>query len=185
MLPLLNVYAKGRRKTAATKLILCAVFTALLFVIAQIPDYRYVAKNFDFTALSAPLCSLESFSAWSDGLPIWGGIAVFEALRLMGCLTVTMLVVLLSVWVSNQIITMSVSAGILLMPMLLHLLEINFLDKVSFYLPLTGTELLSWQGSFTKALLYYGITFAAGLAAVILTLRYAHNGYRMNKKIMK
>ena len=185
MLPLLNVYSKGRRKTAATKLILCALFTAILFVIAQIPDYRYVAKNFDFPALSAPLCSLESFSAWSDGLPIWGGIAVFEALRLMGCLTVTMLVVLLSVWVSNQIITMSVSAGILLMPMLLHLLEINFLDKVSFYLPLTGTELLSWQEGPTKALVYYGITFALGVAATIMTLRYAHNGYRMNKKIMK
>jgi hypothetical protein len=96
-----------------------------------------------------------------------------------------MLVVLFSLWVSNQIITMSVSAGVLLMPMLLHLLEIKFLDKVSFYLPLTGTELLTWQDSFTKALLYYGITFAAGLAAVILTLRYAHNGYRMNKTAMK
>ena len=68
---------------------------------------------------------------------------------------------------------------------MLCLLETRFLDKVSLYLPLTGTELLTWQGSFTKALLYYGITFAAGLAAVILTLRYAHNGYRMNKKIMK
>ena len=185
MLPLLNIYAKGRRKTAATKLILCALVTALLFVIAQIPDYRYVAKNFDFPALSAPLCSLESFSGWSDRIPIWGGIAVFELLRFMSCLTLTMLIVLLSVWVSNQIITMSVSVGLMLLPMLLHLLDINFLDKVSVFLPLTGTELLTWQGSFTKALLYYGITFAAGLAAVILTLRYAHNGYRMNKKIMK
>jgi hypothetical protein len=71
------------------------------------------------------------------------------------------------------------------MPMLLHLLEINFLDKVSFYLPLTGTGLLCWQEGPTKALIYYGIVFILGIASVILTLRYAHNGYRMNKKTMK
>ncbi|MBQ5608214.1 MAG: hypothetical protein IIU86_04245 [Oscillospiraceae bacterium] len=58
--------------------------------------------------------------------------------------------------------------------LLLCLLETRFLDKVSFYLPLTGTELL-----------YYGVTFAAGLTATVLTLRYAHNGYRMNKTAIK
>ena len=120
-----------------------------------------------------------------DTLPLWGGIAVFEVLRLASCLALTGLVVLLSLWVSNQIITMSVSAGLLLLPMLLHLLDIKFLDKVSFYLPLTGTNLLCWQDGFGKALLYYGVTFALGIAAVVLTLCYAHNGYRMNKKTMK
>lgn len=185
MLPLLNIYAKGRRRTAATKLLLCTLVTVLLFVIAQIPDYRYVVKNFGFPALGAPLCSLESFASWGDGLPVWGGIAVFEGARLMTCLSITMLVVLFSLWVSNQIITMSVSAGVLLMPMLLHLLEIKFLDKVSFYLPLTGTDLLCWQEGPTKALIYYGIAFVLGTASMILTLRYAHNGYRMNKTAMK
>ena len=185
MLPLLNVYAKGRRRTAATKLLLCALVTTVLFCMAQIPDYRYVVKNFGFPVLNAPICSLEYFGVWSDALPIWGGIAVFELLRLVSCLTATALVVLLSVWVSNQIITMSVSAGLLLLPMLLHLLDITFLDKVSLYLPLTGTELLCWQESFGKMLAYYGILFAAGSAAVVLTLTYAHNGYRMNKKTMK
>ena len=59
------------------------------------------------------------------------------------------------------------------------------MDKVSFYLPLTGTDLLCWQDSLTKALIYYGIVFVLGTASVILTLRYAHNGYRMNKTAMK
>ena len=185
MLPLLNVYAKGRRRTAATKLLLCGLVTVVLFLVAQIPDYRYVLHNYGFQALNAPVCSLECFSGWGDALPLWGGIAVFEVLRLMSFLALTGLVVLLSLWVSNQIITMSVSAGLLLLPMLLHLLDIKFLDKVSLYLPLTGTNLLCWQDGFGQALLYYGITFVLGIAATVLTLRYAHNGYRMNKTAMK
>ena len=175
MLPLLNIYAKGRRRTAVTKLLLCSAFTVLLFVIAQIPDYRYVAQNYGFSAMSAPMCSLESFAAWGGKLPLWGGIAVFEALRLMSCLTVTVLVVLLSVWARNQLVTMAISAGVLL----------KFLDPVSFYRPLTGTELLCWQNSFGKAMMYYGITFALGIVAVFLTLQYTHNGYRMHRKSMK
>ena len=131
------------------------------------------------------MCSLESFAAWGGKLPLWGGIAVFEALRLMSCLTVTVLVVLLSVWARNQLVTMAISAGVLLLPMLLHLLKIKFLDPVSFYRPLTGTELLCWQNSFGKAMMYYGITFALGIVAVFLTLQYTHNGYRMHRKSMK
>ena len=185
MLPLLNVYAKGRRRTAATKLLLCGLVTVVLFLVAQIPDYRYVLHNYGFQALNAPVCSLECFSGWGDTLPLWGGIAVFEVLRLMSFLALTGLVMLLSVWVSNQIVTMLISAGVLLLPMLLHLLDIKFLDKVSLYLPLTGTNLLCWQDGFGQALLYYGITFVLGIAATVLTLRYAHNGYRMNKTAMK
>ena len=185
MLPLLNVYAKGRRRTAATKLLLCGLVTVVLFLVAQIPDYRYVLHNYGFQALNAPVCSLECFSGWGDALPLWGGIAVFEVLRLMSFLALTGLVMLLSVWVSNQIVTMLISAGVLLLPMLLHLLDIKFLDKVSLYLPLTGTNLLCWQDGFEQALLYYGITFVLGIAAVVLTLCYAHNGYRMNKTAMK
>ena len=69
--------------------------------------------------------------------------------------------------------------------MLLFLLEIKFLDSVSFYRPLTGTELLCWQNSFGNAMMYYGITFALGTAAVFLTLQYAHNGHQMHRKSMK
>lgn len=182
MLPMLNVYQKGRRKTAATKLLICGGYATLQYLIAQIPDYWYVASNFGFSVLSAPLCSLESFTVWGDVLPIWGGIAIFEALRLITVLSLSMVILLLSQWIGSQVITLSVSAGVLLLPVLLHLLDITFLDNISFHLPLTGTGLLANQESISKCLLYYSLTAALGIACVLLNLRYAVNGYKMKRK---
>lgn len=182
MQPLLNIYQKGRRKTAATKLLICGGYATLLYLVAQIPDYWYVAKNYGFTVLSAPLCSLETFTIWGDALPVWVGIAVFEALRLMTFLTLCMVILLLSQWIRNQIIVLSVSTGVLLLPVLLHLLNITFLDSFSFYLPLTGTGLVTNQESIRKCLLYYSVTAVIGVTCVLLNLRYAANGYRMKRK---
>ena len=182
MQPLLNVYQKGRRKTAATKLLICAGYAAALYLIAQIPDYWYVAENYGFSSLTAPLCSIEAFAVWGDNLPIWGGIAVFEALRLITILSLTMVILLLSQWIGSQVITLSVSAGVLLIPVLLHLLGITLLDNISFYLPLTGTELMRRQDFLGKFLLYYLLTAVLGIVCILLNLRFAANGYRMNPR---
>ena len=176
--PLLVIYRKGRRSTALCKLgvaILCAI---ILYLIAQIPDYLYVLKNFGFPLLEAPVCSLEAFSGWGDSIPLWGGILICEALRLFATLVAAIVVVLISLWTGNQIVTLSISTGVLLMPLLLHLLDITFLDRVSFVLPVTGTELLCSVNKLDVAVLYYGIVMLIGSGGVLSILRYTHNGYR-------
>lgn len=182
MLPLLNTYRRGRMATAVTKLGLSFGAAAILFVLAQIPDYWYVLQNFEFPAVNAPLCSLEAFGGWSDGISILGGIVTYEILRLMTVLTLTSLILLLSLWTKHQIVTMSVSAGVLLMPLLLHLLDIRLLNEISFYLPLTGTGLLAGQQSAGKALLYYGIVLALGAVSTLFTFRYVGCGHRYSGK---
>ena len=128
--------------------------------------------------LSAPLCSLDAFSGFADGVSILGGILIFEGLRLMTALSVMAIVVLVCLWTKNQIVTMSATAGVILLPLLLHLLDITFLNKVSFYLPLNGTGLLAYQEGAGKALLYYGIVLLLGVFGILSTFRYGGHGYR-------
>ena len=182
MLPLLNTYKRGRRETAVTKLLLCGMVTVVLFVLTQIPDYWYVLQNYDFLALSAPLCSMEAFGTWGDGISVLGGLVIFEALRLMTALSVMAIVMAVCLWTKNQIVTMSASAGVILLPLLLHLLDITFLNKVSFYLPLNGAGLLAYQESAVKALLYYGIVLLIGTGCIFFTFHYVGQGYRYKLK---
>lgn len=178
MLPLLNVYKRGRGNTARCKLGITALLTVLMFVITQIPDYWYLLRNYGFPLLNAPLCSLEAFTGWSDGVSILGGILIFEGLRLMTALSVMAIVMAVCLWTKNQIVTMSASAGVILLPLLLHLLDITFLNQVSFYLPLNGAGLLAYQESAGKALLYYGIVLILGAGSSFLLFRYVFCGYR-------
>ena len=149
-----------------------------MFVITQIPDYWYLFRNYGFPLLNAPLCSLEAFTGWSDGVSILGGILIFEGLRLMTALSVMGIVMAVCLWTKNQIVTMAATAGVILLPLLLHLLDITFLNKVSFYLPLNGAELLANQESAGEALLYYGVVLALGTASILFSFRYIGNGYR-------
>ena len=178
MLPLLNVYKQGRGNTARCKLTITAMLTVLMFLIAQIPDYWYLIRNYGFPMLNAPMCSLDAFTGWSDGISILGGILIFEGLRLMTALSVMGIVMAVSLWTKNQIVTMSASAGVILLPLLMHLLDITFLNKVSFYLPLNGTGLLAYQESPVKALLYYGIVLLLGAGSIFFTFRYVGHGDR-------
>ena len=180
MLPLLNVYKRGRGNTARCKLTIAALLTVFMFIIAQMPDYWYVIRNYGFPMLNAPMCSLDAFTGWSDGISILGGILIFEGLRLMTALSIMAIVMAVCLWTKNQIVTMSVAASVILLPLLLHLLDITFLNKVSFYLPLNGTGLIAYQESAGKAILYYSIVLVLGTISIFFIFCYV--GYRYGFK---
>ena len=185
MLPLLNVYRRGRKATARCKLILSLICTAVIFIVVQIPDYRYVMANYDFAMLNAPLASLQIFSGWSDGINILWGIVLFEVLRLMSLLALLLVVLLVSLWTKNQLTTLAINVGVLLLPLLLHLLEIQLLDAVSFQRSLTASVLFTSKTPLPDMLIYYGITLAVGIVAAWKILRYVGDGYRYPKHLKK
>lgn len=178
MLPILNVSKKGRTASAGCKLAICICITVIIFFIAQIPDYRYVLKNYGFPDLNAPLCSIEAFVGWNDTVSILEGIVLFETLRLVAAICVAAIVLLLGIWTKNQLITLSISASVLLMPVLLNLLDIHFLDKVSFLLPLTGSHIISSSNPMFSAFLHYSIIILLTLLSTSFMTCHAKNGYR-------
>lgn len=181
MLPLLNVYRRGRKATARTKLILSAVCAMVIFAVVQIPDYRYVMTNYSFDMLNAPMASLQIFSGWPGGISILWGLIIFEAVRLLSLMAVLMVVLLVSLWTKNQLTTLAVNVGILLFPLLLHLLELDFLDAISFQRSLTGSVLFTAKAPLPGMLAYYGITFAIGGVCIWQILRFVNGGYRYRK----
>jgi len=180
MLPILNVSKKGRTASAGCKLAICICITVIIFFIAQIPDYLYVLKNYGFPDLNAPLCSIEAFVGWNDTVSILEGIVLFETLRLVAAVCVAAIVLLFGIWTKNQLITLSVSTGLLLMPVLLNLLDIHFLDKISFLMPLVGSELLTHQYPLTVCVLYYKAVIILGTTSLAIIATYAKNGYKKN-----
>ena len=140
-----------------------------------------IIKKLSKNRIPPPLhtaCSLEAFSSWGDSIPLWGGILIFEVLRLLATLVAAIAVVLIGLWAGNQIVTLCISTGVLLMPLLLHLLDITFLDSVTFVLPVTGTELLCRANRLDVAVLYYGILMLIGFGGILAILQYTRNGYR-------
>lgn len=173
---LLNVYNRGRKNTAWSKVGICLLLTVILYGIAQIPEYWYVAKNYGFPSVTAPLCSLRGFAAWSDKVSILGGIFIFEGLRLMSAMTVALIVLMVCQWTRNQLLAISTSVGVLLLPLLIHLMGVDFLDIFSFFRPLTGTSLMCAVNPLPLSLLYYGITAILGVMAILQILRSAGRG---------
>lgn len=181
MQPLLNVYARGRNATAKSKLLVAFLVAAVLFLVAQIPDYWYVAKNYGFPLLNAPICSLIGFSGWSDRIPIWGGIIIFELCRLMTVLSVTAMVMLVCQWTRSQLLSVCAATGAFLAPLLLHLLEVKALDPVSLFRPMTGGWLLAARDPLPLSLLYYGTVFALGAFSVWQLVRASRRGLRSGR----
>ncbi len=178
MLPILNVSKKGQTASAGCKLAICICITVIIHFIAQIPDYWYVLKNYGFPDLNAPLCSIEAFVGWNDGVSILEGLVLFETLRLVAAICVAAIVLLLGIWTKNQLITLSISASVLLMPVLLNLLDIHFLDKVSFLLPLTGSHIISSSNPVFTMLTQYGLISLLTVLYASFVIRYAKHGYR-------
>ena len=185
MQPLLNVYIKGRNGTTRNKIAICMLLTTLLFAIAQIPDYWYLIKNYGFPVWNAPICSLPGFEGWSGSVSILGGIVSFEGLRLMAALTLGILVMMVCQWTRSQLTALCITTGIFLLPMLLHLLGVEYLDAFSLFRPLTGTGLLCSANPLPLSLLYYGLTAGLGCAGVGRILHRARLGCasrRTNKR---
>lgn len=166
MQQLLNVSIKGRRHTDWSKVAICLIFSTIMFLIAQIPDYWYIFKNYGLPTLNAPICSLRVFDSWSDSISILGGILIYEGLKLMTVLSIAPFILLLSKWTKNQLMTLCISTVVLLLPLLLHLLGLTFLDEYSLYLPMTGTKLLTERNPIPLCLLYYGTVAGVGILSI-------------------
>ena len=166
MQQLLNVSIKGRKHTDWNKISIVLIFSTIMFLIAQIPDYWYIFKNYGLPTLNAPICSLTVFNYWSDQISILGGILIYEGLKLLAVLCIAPFILLLSKWTKNQLMTLCISTAVLLLPLLLHLLDLTFLDAYSLYLPMTGTKLLTQRNPIPLCLLYYGIAVIIGAASV-------------------
>lgn len=176
-LPILTVSKKGRAASAWCKLTVCMIITVVIHIIAQIPDYRYVLRNYGFPDLGAPLCSIAGFSGWKDTVSILEGLILFEFLRLTAAMCVTAAVLLLGIWSKSHLISLSVSTGILLLPLLLHLLNVPILDHTSFLMPLSGACLHSSEEPLFLSILYYGANDLLGITALVLIIQYAKQGY--------
>lgn len=171
---IVSVYKNGRRKTALSKIAVSTILLAGLFVTAYLPDFLYAAKYYSLPEMNAALCSLPQFGEWSGGWKIWHYFALLYGMRFLTCVSVMLCIQVLSCKMRSYTGALCIGIGVILSPILLHLLGVRWLDWLSFLLPMSGNLLWIDYGASLWWLLYYGLALLLGGVAFAMLCRFPH-----------
>lgn len=171
---IVSVCKKGRKKTALSKIVVSTILLAGLFITAYLPDFLYAFKYYSLPEMNAALCSMQKFSAWAGGWKLWHYFVLMYGLRFLTCLSIMLCIQLLSCKMRNYTGALCVSIGIILSPLLLHMLGVQWLDWFSFLLPLSGNLLWITHGQSLWWLLYYGLVLLLGVIVFAMLCRFPH-----------
>lgn len=111
-----------KRKVAVRKLINCAIVLLIGFCVCFVPQYLAVRVNYGLPNLGAQANSLGIFDSFSDGWTIRAVLLTTGLTRLLLTTAVGAGILLLSKKTGSRIITILLSAGILVLPVLALLL---------------------------------------------------------------
>jgi hypothetical protein len=167
---LLAASYRGKGTTAATKNLLCMIFTIPAFLLAYLPGLFSTLKFYGIQGINASVSSLPVFSGFPAGMSILQVILLLYLVRLLGTLAAVGVILLLSQFSGNTIVTILSSLMLLAGPFLLHLTGVGFLDRASIYAVLDGNIVLQSTGTVCKMFLLPVILIGAAgytLAALL------------------
>jgi hypothetical protein len=136
MYKVLNATSYGSADTVKIKLLLSLSLTFIVFALTSLPELVYIGRFFGFNGLSKPLASVASteigaFPAFIGAIPIWSYIAFMLLMRFAVFAGITLIVSALSMKVKSDSYTALFAAGVLLLPLFLHLFGLELLNPVS------------------------------------------------------
>lgn len=133
MIHIVSPTKHGRKKSFYTKVSLSIVIGILIYVIVYMPEFMSILKTYGTRALHAPIYSLPHMFNVKVDLSILQYLWLISFIRLIGMVLAILLIFILSVKLKGLISVFMTATGILVLPLLLSLLDIN----VSDYLLLT------------------------------------------------
>ncbi|MCL2248846.1 MAG: hypothetical protein FWC13_06215 [Oscillospiraceae bacterium] len=136
MYKILNSTLHGHIDTVRIKLLLSSGFTLIAFIFASLPELLYIGRFFGYRGLNFPLASITptgmgEFPSFVDNLPIWVYIVFLLSMRLTVFMGISLIILALSLKIRNVAYTVLASAGLLLLPVFLHLFGFELLNPIS------------------------------------------------------
>ena len=136
MYKILNASPHGHGATVRLKILLCFGAAFIAFVIAELPEFIYIGRYFGFAGLGAPLASIPpaeaaAFPAFMGDVPIAVYLSVVMFVRLFVFTGLMFIILALSLKVRNNAYAIMVSAGVLLVPLIMYRLGLPFFRHFS------------------------------------------------------
>jgi len=136
MYKVLNSTIYGHSNTVRFKLLLSTSLTAIAFALASLPELIYIGQAYGYAGISLPLASIYPSStgqipAFLGNSPIWSYLALMLTLRFMVFIGISFIISALSLKTGNNVYAALAGAGIMLLPLFLHLFGFDLLNAVS------------------------------------------------------
>lgn len=139
---ILTTALKGKNKTIATKLKTCLMLSALMYLLAFVPDFIYCFKMYGFESLLSQTQNLMIFEDVSFSVPIIVHMAILYLIRLLGTMGLTVIILGISSLIRSQIISILLNTAVFGAPAILSLIGFKAFDSFSM------VSLLSANGLF-------------------------------------
>ncbi|UWP58669.1 hypothetical protein [Ruminococcus gauvreauii] len=169
MIRLLSCSPNGGLVTVHKKLLLGFAISAVIFVMAYLPDFIYTAYHYGFPALSAPCAAIPSLSAFGEIMSLGEYLLLLFLLRGLCYLCLGMTIFAVSVMLRDTMKTMVFCTLLIVFPLLIHLAGIEKIDVISFNMFLSGNMYLDYAKAGYAPLILIPPAFGAGAYRVLRT----------------
>lgn len=163
---ILSTTRKGKGKTTDAKVKTCLMLSAVMYVLAFLPDLIYCLKMYGFESLLSQSQNLMVLREASISLPIMVYIVLLYAIRLLGALCLTVMVLGISSLLKSQIISVFLNLAIFGTPAILSLIDFKILDDFSMVSILSASGLFFNNLQFILSLL--GVILLAAVGSILL-----------------
>ncbi|MCD8095959.1 MAG: hypothetical protein LUE12_07525 [Ruminococcus sp.] len=123
---LLKTSKRGRKTTFFIKLLIGTLIIAVIFILTYAPYFYNVLSTYGTRQIDAPLCSLEAFENWSISIKQY--LILISVGRFLALFLAMLIIYFLSSKLKSFISTFVAATAILIAPILLSLLGIDFFD---------------------------------------------------------
>jgi len=159
----------GRSKSFYSKLFLSLILGVFIYFIVYLPELISVLNAYGTRALDAPIYSLPHMSNLKVDLSIQDYLWLISTVRLVGMLLAITVIFVLSVKLSSLISVFMAATGVLILPLLLALFEINLFNYL-LITPLLSGNIMFKEYSFSLLQNNRILWYVFILISVILSL---------------
>ncbi len=128
---ILNTTPKGKTATTKAKIIVCLITGLMIFMISIIPEIIKIGQIYGFDNITASITSLRSFSSLPSGISILGFTIICYLVRFIIFISIILFILWISLKLKNTTYTILVASTIMLVPIIVAKLGIEFLNIIS------------------------------------------------------
>ena len=128
---ILNTTPKGKTATTKAKIIVCLITGLMIFMISIIPEIIKIGQIYGFDNITASITSLRSFSSLPSGISILGFTIICYLARFIIFISIILFILWISLKLKNTTYTILVASTIMLVPIIVAKLGIEFLNIIS------------------------------------------------------
>ena len=121
---------KGRRRLFLTKLLISVLIISVIYLLTYGSYFYSVLHTFGTRAIDAPACSLQCLSNVPSGISILQYLIIISIVRYIGMAAAMLLIFLISSRVKSYISALLVSTAVMILPLILYMLGLDFFKWV-------------------------------------------------------